>query len=265
MLDHMWLGRAAMHLDAPGITACGDILLGCYGGNRRAGAVKNEDGAFVMCADDASWHFAALCDAHATSESAELVLSTLVGVKSAIRHMLAQPAQIALPTLHTFIIDLLGTDEFLARCRAVQGETACLVCVQKAQWLWWLSIGDCALYLFHPELAQLGQFALNQRNFYEWIGQVNSLALSLPCYSTGVRELRQGRNDVVLVTDGLLEFGTRPFDNPQRLYALFAEHADAQACVAQALALVHAEGGRDSATMIHWRYDNPVPGVRPTG
>ena len=270
MLIHHWLGSATMYLDTANVAACGDMLIGCYGGNRRAGARKNEDGALTLCAEDGSWHFAALCDAHVTSQSAELLLSTLAAAQADIVGALEESAQIALPALHNFLVEMLASDDFRAKCRAVRGETACLICVQKDQWLWWLSIGDCVLYLFHPELAHLGQYALNQRNFYEWIGQVNTFDLAIPCYTTGVRELRQGRNDILLVTDGLLECGTRPFEDPRALYALMTDVVDGEemtawARISTALARVHAEAGRDSATVIHWCYDNPVPGFYPTG
>ena len=33
------------------------------------------------------------------------------------------------------------------------------------------------MYVFHDELHKLGQYALNQRHFYEWIGNVNTFDL----------------------------------------------------------------------------------------
>ena len=47
----------------------------------------------------------------------------------------------------------------------IKGETACLLCVRKENYIWWLSIGDCLVYVFHEELHKLGQYALNQRHF----------------------------------------------------------------------------------------------------
>ena len=44
-------------------------------------------------------------------------------------------------------------------------------------------------------------------SFYEWIGNVNTFDLPVPCYSTGIRELRNGKNRIVMVTDGVLECG----------------------------------------------------------
>ena len=75
-----------------------------------------------------------------------------------------------------------------------------MVCVRKDRYLWWMSIGDCVLYLLHPKLAALGQFALNQRGFYEWVGHVNTFDLAAPCYTTGTRYLPPGPNTILLLT-----------------------------------------------------------------
>ncbi|MEK4512079.1 hypothetical protein [Paenibacillus sp. FSL K6-2524] len=60
-------------------------------------------------------------------------------------------------------------------------------------------------YLFHPDLAKFNQYGLNQRQFFEWVGQVNTFDLSVPCYTSGRRQLRYGSNYIVLATDGVLE------------------------------------------------------------
>ena len=110
-------------------------------------------------------------------------------------------------------------------------------------------------------MVRLGQFALNQRQFFEWIGRVNTFALPVPCYTTGVRELRGGRNIVILATDGLLECGARPFEEPRALYRAFFAPPDAApdlaARVTALLGRVHQERGRDSATVIAWACENP--------
>lgn len=70
--------------------------------------------------------------------------------------------------------------------------------IKKEQYLWWMYIGDNLVYLFHPELIELNQFALNQRQFYEWVGKVNTFDLDIPCYTTGTRLLREGQNYIYL-------------------------------------------------------------------
>lgn len=78
-----------------------------------------------------------------------------------------------------------------------------------------MNVGDCVLYLFHPDYAKFDQYAVNQRSFFEWIGEVNSFSEPVPCYTTGIKRLRQGRNLILALTDGVLEFGNRPFQNPK--------------------------------------------------
>jgi serine/threonine protein phosphatase PrpC len=265
-----WQGSRNAYLDTPKILSCRDMLLGAYGGNTSAGAYKNEDAALLWSAPEYGWHLAVLCDAHVTSESADLVIQALEAEKSAITAALASHVEVAIPHLQRLVVELFLSNKFRSRCQAITGETACLICVQKEQFLWWFSIGDCTLYLFHPELAQMGQYMLNQRNFYEWVGQVNTFNLAVPCFASGVRELRQGFNHILMVTDGLLEAGTRPFAMPSTLYDLFVGEckptsATIEECIQLALQRVHAELGRDSATLIHWCYESAYPCAYPTG
>jgi serine/threonine protein phosphatase PrpC len=256
-----WLGSENAYFDNPFTTNCGDIVIGCYGGNTIFGANKNEDAALVWNAINGSWKFALLLDAHTTSQSARLVLDTIQIAQAQITSMLDYPLRDAISSVHQYLIRLFASEAFKTKCRQVAGETACLVCVQKEQFLYWLSIGDCQIYLLHPELAHLGQYALNQRNFYEWVGQVNSFDLQTPCYSSGVRELRHGDNWIFLVTDGLLECGSRPFEEMQSLYETLVgktkvDGNNIDANILKALQKVHIEQGHDSATIIGWRYTN---------
>jgi serine/threonine protein phosphatase PrpC len=263
-----WLGRDEPHLDTATVVASDRVVLGCYGGRRDAGATKNEDGALIWCAPDGAWEFAAILDAHATAESAALVLAAIAARVEAIAGLLALPVGEALRAVEREVLDIFTAESFREACRGVQGETACLICVRREQFLWWLSTGDCVAYLLHPELAALGQYALNQRQFFEWVGRVNTFDLAVPCYTSGVRELRGGRSVIVLATDGLLECGTRPLDQPEAMYRAFVpergERGDLAARVRACLERVHQERGRDSATVIAWEYENPYPAVMPS-
>jgi serine/threonine protein phosphatase PrpC len=261
-----WLGSDAAHLDEPCVSACGDVAIGCYGGSTAAGAETNEDAALVWRAAAEGWTLAMLLDAHRTAQSAALVLEAVESARGEIAAALAGPAEEAFPALHRALADRFRDEAFRARCRRARGETACLVCAQKEQYLWWLSVGDCLLYLLHPELAQWGQYALNQRQFYEWIGRVNTFDLAVPCYSTGTRELRRGVSHVALVTDGVLECGDRPFAAPEALYAALTGEGSLQANVRALLQRVRLEGGRDSATIVCWRVDDHgAPCAYPSG
>ncbi|MDT3428427.1 hypothetical protein J2Z22_004019 [Paenibacillus forsythiae] len=59
-----------------------------------------------------------------------------------------------------------------------------------------------------------------------------------------------------MTTDGLLEYGTQPLQNPHNLYTAFCNETDIEKCTRDALINVHQEQGRDSATVIVWSCDN---------
>lgn len=252
-----WLGAEAMHLDTPTVANCGRVTIGCYGGATRAGADRNEDAALVWCARDGDWEFSVLVDAHFSAESAVLLIDALSAERDAVTAMMSGPLATFAPTLHGHLVGLFASQAFRDRCHEVTGEASIVLCARRACYLWWLSVGDVMLYLLHPELARLGQFALTQRNFFEWIGERNTFDLAVPCYSSGVRELLPGTTTVLLATDGLFEYAHAPFADPSRLYRLFTSGPkDAVPDhVHEALSAVHRGGGRDSATVIAWRCD----------
>ncbi|MEK5023577.1 protein phosphatase 2C domain-containing protein [Paenibacillus sp. FSL M7-1046] len=259
-----WVGSHAMYLDDPAAMNFGNMAIGCYGGNTAAGADKNEDGLFVLLDPDGSWEFVMLLDAHKTAESAELLVSTVDSAASEITGHLSQPISQALDALQEYLLSLFTSEAFINRCREVTGETACLLCARKENYIWWLSVGDNSLYLLHPDLAARGQFLLNQRNYYEWIGYANTFAQPVPCYSTGVRELREGHQVLVMTTDGLLEYGAQSYANPQKLFDAFYSAKDMKECIGAALMEVHQEKGRDSATVIAWSFDNKMTATMPS-
>jgi len=268
--EHKWLGSENMHLDKGSVLDCGDIFVGCYGGNTSAGAHKNEDGCYILCDNEYKWRLSLLVDSHATNESAKLVVNTIETRKLEIINILNLPIENVFSKLQCFFINIFSSKEFKAQCKGIKGETACLISVQKGQFLWWLSIGDNLVYLFHPELVKLGQFSLNQRQFYEWVGYQNSFDLPVPCYSSGVRQLREGLNYIFLLTDGVLECGDRPFENSVYLYETltnreFSKPTDIKENMLAVLNRVHEEKGRDSATIIGWYCINEDKALRPSG
>src|SRR5262249_22046344 len=154
------------------------------GGRTRSGAIKNEDGALVWCQEGGQWEFATLLDAHYTAASAALVIEAISGERERLLGILAEPVQRAFPLLHAFLVGLFGSDSFRAGCRNVVGEASCLIAARKGHHLWWLSVGDCVGYIFHPQLAGLGEYQLNERRFFEWIGKRNTFDQLVPSYTT---------------------------------------------------------------------------------
>jgi serine/threonine protein phosphatase PrpC len=258
-----WLGSDSMCLDDPNVAACGDVVIGRYGGSKENGAIKNEDGALVFYSND--WEFAAILDAHYTAQSASLVLEKLQEQQGRVSDILVQPVAHAFPLLHKHMFDLFNSSSFRTDARRIYGETAVLMCARKGRFVWWFCIGDCMVYLLHPELAALGQYALNQRSFYEWVGHVNTFELPIPCYSSGVRELRGGENTIVMITDGLLEYNSSLFQNSDYLYQHFTAKDDLQESIHNSLEQVHDGKGVNSATIIAWKCEVQEPVSYPSG
>ena len=264
-----WLGSQNEYLDTPTIPFHGRLVVGCYGGCTQVDANKNEDGAVVWYANDGSWEFAMLLDGHCSSQSVELVMTTIEAHAASTVEILSQPVETMFISLHQHLLSIFQSPSFRTQCQQVRGETACLICVRKAQFLWWFNVGDCLVYLLHPELAHMKQFLLNQRSFFEWVGHVNTFDLLVPCYSTGIRELRPGHNRIVMTTDGLIECGLRPFENPQQVCDAFMQDQEGkntmlQEKVLSVLQRVHQEQGRDSATLIAWDYENTAHAALPS-
>ncbi|MBC6973296.1 protein phosphatase 2C domain-containing protein [Bacillus sp. Xin] len=253
--QYSWVGSDEMYLGETSVQQHGEIVLGRYGGNTSAGAKKNEDGAFVWSNGD--WEFAMILDGHNSAESVALVVHTIKNEYENIKILLEEPIETAFRSVENHILTLFQSDSFKQACEQVKGETACLICVRKENYIWWFSIGDCLVYVLHEELHKLGQHALNQRHFYEWIGQINTFSLPVPCYSSGVRELRKGKNRIVMVTDGVLECGERRYENSHHLYEdMYENNLELTTCVQNVLKHVHHQFGRDSATMISWDFEN---------
>jgi hypothetical protein len=245
-----WSGAEQLYLDEPVVETCERVVIGRYGGSLHAGAHKNEDGALVFCGED--WEFAVLIDAHYSSQSAALIVSAIEAKKEEIVSCLSLGLESSFTRLYTALVELFSSQDFRHKCDEVKGEASVLICARKGGFLWWMNVGDVLVFLLHSELARMGQYALNQRSFFEWIGQRNTFDLPVPCYATGVRQLMYDRNRVVMTTDGLLEFGEERFNDHEFLYEFFASMGNLVQGVREALGQVHVGNGKDSATIIAW-------------
>lgn len=246
----IWTGNKNKYIDQIEVKANNGVTIGCYGGCSRSGATTNEDAYLVLPLEDNS-KFVILLDARVTNESALLILDEIKTHIDEISLICNKPVYEAIPELQLFIIELISNEDFLEKCKYVIGESAILFCFQKAEFLWWLSVGDNSLYVFHDEFNKLGQYKLNQRIFYQWIGEKNSLDLAVPCYSSGTIQLRSGLSKIVLLTDGVLDLGNRIFDNDKELLDRFNQ-ADEVGAILSILDEVKIQKGRDSATILTW-------------
>ena len=177
-----WIGSDEPHLDDPFVFSQGRVHIGVYGGNTNAGADKNEDGAVAWSDDNGEWEFSMIIDGHNSSESVRLLMDEIGTHQSEIEAILCQPVSQVFKHLQQYVVDLLAS----LQTTSVRGESSCLVVARKDCYLWWMNVGDCVLYLFHPDYAKFDQYAVNQRSFFEWIGEVNSFSEPVPCYTTGM-------------------------------------------------------------------------------
>lgn len=251
-----WIGSDKPYLDCPNIEMHDHLVIGRYGGNTNAGANKNEDGFLVWSSAEQNWEFTVLLDAHATCDSAKLIINALKAQHESLYKTLSSPVPQIFQDIEKTIIDIFTSDQFLTACKKLNGESSCLICLRKENYLWWFSVGDCMLFLSHAELARWGQTMLNQRNFYEWIGRVNTFDLTVPCYSSGRRELRTGINEIVMVSDGFLdtEYGME----------IIVNMLEGKVTVKEFFEFLHKERTIDSTTMIYWSVNNAKESSNPS-
>ena len=244
-----WVGSRENFVDRPHVLTLNHLVVGRFGGNSSAGQSKNEDGCLVWINEQTDWEFVLMLDAHNTAESAEAVLTQMEVHKKEMKQLLGLPLSKGFfRNLEQAVLEMFQEEALMQACRNLQGETACLIVVRKGKYVWWFSVGDCLVYLFHPELKAFGQFQLNQRQFYEWIGQVNTFEQAVPCYSSGTRELRQGANRLLLTTDGLVECPGGPYGEPANIYQAMKEGDGVETM----LKTIKEHGVRDSTTIISW-------------
>lgn len=252
--EFSWVGSQITFVDNISVEQFCHVVVGRFGGNSSAGQYKNEDACLLLIDQEQDWEFVILLDAHNTAESAELTVKAFELRKNKIKECLAHKPNQAFSSLEKMVLSLFQSEEFRAECSRVRGETACLIAARKGKYCWWFSVGDCMIYLHHPELAALSQHQLNQRQFYEWIGQVNTFETPVPCFSTGRNELRQGVNHLLLTTDGLIECPGEPFFNPQDIFEVFSE-ASNEDSVRTLLTRIQENNVRDSSTIVSWMVD----------
>lgn len=249
MQELSWVGSKQDFVDVINVQKISHVTVGRFGGNSSAGQYKNEDGCLVWVVEE--WEFTVLLDAHQTAESAELIISTIHLLKPNIQMLLKLSVAKAFPQIGDLLISTFASTTFRDACQKIQGETAFLCVIRKDKYIWWLSIGDCVLHLFHPELNRLHEYQQNHRSFFEWIGRKNTFDLEVPCYSTGTKELRKGNNQLFLTTDGLIECPDTPYANPAEIQKIFMER-DIPRGIEFLLEQIKAKNVRDSTTIISW-------------
>lgn len=246
-----WVGNKKHFVDEISVLKIGEkVVLGRFGGNSSAGQYKNEDGCLIWCDDKADWEFIILLDAHNTAESAELVVTTIEKYEQRFLDSFTLPEKSLLTSLNALILDIFQSESFIQECENVQGETACLFAFRKGNYLWWFSIGDCLLLLHHPDLERLGEYQQNHRSFFEWVGKESTFNKDVPCYSTGVKELRTGENHIFMTTDGLVECPNTSYSEAKNIYRVFQKVDTCEIGVRKLLEDILSKNVRDSTTVV---------------
>lgn len=229
------------------MTSYGQVTIGLSGGMGQRD--KNEDGVFVSGLVDP---VVAIFDGHTSDDSVVRCIDALKTLDFNYQEMEISQAFKAFEETIQGLLQDLKTQDLL-------GETAAMFVYQREGYLSWISVGDNSLYLFHPEWMALGQYRLNQRIFYQWVGKANSIQLDVPCYERGTIELRAGMNRILMITDGILEIQGRPFEDHEHLYQTLI-HGGPEALLEEVL----RRHGRDNASLVTWTVDNPRQPLRPT-
>ncbi|WP_326122803.1 protein phosphatase 2C domain-containing protein [Metasolibacillus meyeri] len=165
--EFSWYGEQKNFVDKINIHHIGPVYIGRFGGNSSAGQYKNEDGCLVWVDEEKNWEFTAILDAHNSAESIQVILQHFAMRKAEWQALFSLSYEQVFSRIEQAVLTMFQDEKFLADCRSIKGETACLIIFRKDKYMWWFSVGDCLSFLFHPELARLNQYQINQRQFYE--------------------------------------------------------------------------------------------------
>ncbi|NQD64445.1 protein phosphatase 2C domain-containing protein [Bacillus haikouensis] len=263
MNEFSWVGSHKSYVDKACVQSLqGEIVLGLFGGNSSSGQFKNEDGCLIWTSPG-EWEFAMILDGHDSAESVELVIQTFENNKDLVQEIIHKRTRETFVRLQEFILETFVSESFREEAEKVQGEAACLFVLRKDNYLWWFSVGDCIIHLFHPELAALGEFQQNHRSFYEWVGNNSTFNKAVPSYSTGTKELRTGENQIFLTTDGLTECQNTYFSEPATIMDAFGNGSLVDG-VHNLLQKIKRNQVKDSTTIVTWKVMNNQVAVMPS-
>lgn len=240
------------------------ISIGTIGGKHILKNGVNEDGCLAFSTEN--WECAFILDGHTSPESMEACIDLLRENSSLYLSALEQQDLILFKEkLLNLIFHNLSSKD---RLTTVNGETS-LLCVARSQdFICWLNIGDNHFYLLNKEFEKnlsgkiLDQYLVNQRHFYEWIGESGSHNLKYPCYTSGIKELRGGNTSIVLITDGFLENEKTTFSSPRSVYESYIDSNHHQRT--REILLNHADIVKDSASIISWSVNIKKQGIMPS-
>ncbi|MFD0768803.1 protein phosphatase 2C domain-containing protein [Bacillus sp. CGMCC 1.60114] len=248
-----WTGDEKAYLNEIHVEKLGPLSIGLYGGNTEAGASTNEDAVLAWCDPQRTWEFVMIFDAQSTIERAKLIIDIICKRKEKLLQLFTYPSHLVFHHTHMYLLSLFTDEKLIEESERIQGQISCLICLRKGKFVYWLSVGECFVYLFHPRLLQCDQGRLNKRQCYERIGRKNIFSAGTPCFTSGVRELQEGINHIVMATDGIMEYGERIFEDDHLLYqSLYVKDS---LHVGHVLDQIDYCKKTESATIIGWSID----------
>ncbi|MCP1123276.1 hypothetical protein NKR74_07995 [Bacillus sp. 3103sda1] len=248
-----WTGDEKAYLNEIHVETLGPLSIGLYGGNTEAGTSKSENAVLAWCDPQGTWEFVMIFDAQSTIDRAKHIIDIICKRKEKLLQLFTYPSHLVFHHTHMYLLSLFTDEKFIEESERIQGQTSCLICLRKGNFLYWLSVGECFVYLFHPRLLQCDQGRLNKRQCYERIGRRNIFSAATPCFTSGVRELQEGTNHLVMATDGIIECGERIFEEDHLLYQSL--HAEDALHIGQILDKVDSWKEAKSVTIIGWSVD----------
>lgn len=198
-----WIGDEKAYLNEIHIEELGPLSIGLYDGN------TNEDAVLAWCDPQGTWEFVMIFDAKQTIDRAKFIIDIICERKEKLLQLFSYPNHLVFHHTHMYLLSLFTDETFIEESEKMQEKTDCLICLRKDQFVYWLSVGECFIYLFQPESQQCKQGRLNEQQFYERIGRPNIFAAATPCFTSGVRELQKGTNHIIVATDGIIACGER--------------------------------------------------------
>ncbi|MGA4498034.1 protein phosphatase 2C domain-containing protein [Bacillus bombysepticus] len=248
-----WMSHKQMYVDEIHVEKCGPLSVGVYGGNQESDAYERGDAVLAWWDPELQFEFVMIFDTHHKTKNIDYIIEAISERKEKLKELFSYPIHLAFHHTHMYLLALFTDELFIKKCDQDDEELACLICLRKGEFLYWLSVGDCFAYLFHSEKTKNGKGRLNKRKNYEYIGRKNIFAANTPCFTSGVRGLEKGMNHIVMATDGILECDKRRFDDDQSLVEILHDGNSLQ--IEPVLTNVLQWKGRDCATIIGWSID----------
>ncbi|MFP7494643.1 hypothetical protein SFC66_12710 [Terribacillus saccharophilus] len=250
MYSFNWNGEIKSYLDQVDLNRYQHVWIGRFGGSIAHGAFKNENGCLIFTGSD--WELAVIMGAEHTVESATFIADSLILRQRKIMETLDEDVSSAMKKIDSFLMSMFNSVRFRSTAAKVTGNSSCLISVRKAGYLYWLSIGENALFHLSSSLNRSNSIQLNQQSSFSRIGADNTFDQEVPAYNMGIVPLTKGSNHILLSTIGLQSFPVSPYKSASRLQRTFKQSHSMPYFIQTLLRNAQAAGAAESITLIGW-------------